>query len=119
MANNPTKPKSYTAFNLAVAEYIDLEGKINYVLRASLHKDAFPTNGKHSEQRILTFLEDNNIPFQNVTNWYSEIQPCNHPKHVCREKLFENTPNAQISYTFKYENKNEKHRLFMNHKFFL
>ncbi len=111
-------PKPNTAFNLAVAEYIDLNGQTKYFLFASLHENAIPPNGKHSEKRILEFLEANKIPFENFIHCYSEIQPCDEPNHTCREKLFIQTPNTKISYTFDYAKRAEQ-KFFVNKKHYL
>lgn len=110
--------KPHYAANIAVAEFVDTQGTKNYIMRISVNKKAAPEFGKHSEELIIEFLKANQIPLPSVTNWYSEIQPCNqnYLNHNCENLLKKETPNASVAYSFEYEYY-EQHRIFINQTF--
>ena len=112
--------KPAIAANIAIAEYLDTAGNKNYVMRTSLHKNAFPEHGKHAEPRILDFLTAKGIPLTQVTRLYSEIQPCN-SQHKCADKLKTDIPQAHISCTFFPYQKEivSQHKHFIKQKLFL
>jgi hypothetical protein len=110
--------------NYAVYEYIDLKGKVSYVVRAS------EGGGKHSEEICESFLKENNIPNKNVISIYTERSPCHifKPDQIgklpeCGARIERDFPSAKVYYTFKYGNispttgkdiSNDLHQAFMD-----
>jgi Xanthomonas XOO_2897-like deaminase len=103
--------KPHIAANIAIAEYFDSQGNTAYVMRVSLNSSA---SDKHSERLIFEFLgidfNKNPIkPTNNVTHWFSELQPCNKTGYNCRKYIGDITPNAKVDFIFQYPNEYKSH----------
>ncbi|RRD88942.1 hemagglutinin repeat-containing protein, partial [Conchiformibius steedae] len=89
--------------NVAVFEYIDLNGKIQTIIKAS-------ERGKgHAERLIAMELQNKGIPNSNVTRIYSELEPCSAPGGYCSNMIKYGSPNglgpysnAKVTYSFSY-----------------
>jgi RHS repeat-associated protein len=87
------------ARNGAVFQYRANDGSIRTVLRFS---QGFTTGGGHAERIIARELEQMGVQSSQVTDIYSELQPCNNPGGYCMPFLREQFPNANISWSFDY-----------------
>ena len=96
--NTTTEFKAFHARNIAVVAYVDAEGILFYKMAVSS-----PASKQHAENVLLEDLKNDKIPYSNVKEWYTELQPCNAPLHSCRDSLVKLTPDAKVTYTFNYD----------------
>lgn len=78
------------ARNVAVFEYVDLDGSVKTLAKAS-------ERGKgHSEKLIALELKNRGIPNENVTRIYSELEPCSAPGGYCKGMIEQGSKNSEL-----------------------
>jgi len=87
------------ARNGAVFQYRADDGSTRTILRFS---QGFTRGGGHAERIIARELGQMGVQPSQVTDIYSELQPCNNPGGYCMPFLKEQFPNANISWSFDY-----------------
>ena len=100
--SNPKLGK--TRRNVAVVEIEDNKGK------RTISAFSDPITGKHSEQVLVETIKDNNIPMDNVTRIYSELDYC--PE--CKQMINDNLKNLKEQ-TYTFERKTEYNNIFRDY----
>ncbi len=89
------------ARNGAAFEYRANDGSLRTVIRFSQRG---VLGGGHAERVIAKELEAMGVSPLQVTNIYSELEPCNNPGGYCMPFLQKEFPQANVSWSFDYAN---------------
>lgn len=75
-----------------------------------IHVEASRRGVGHAERLLGKFLEDEKIDRARITQFYSELQPCNLPGAYCASFLAKQYPGASVTWSFPYGDSRESRR---------
>ena len=95
--------------NIAIVEYIDDTGKVRLKEFTTLTEPEWKALGykrkPHAEQIMIDWILENKIPKEKISRIYSELEPCNFDRHLCKDKLEKLFPDAIKEYSYDYPGK--------------